>query len=138
MTTYHPVVRRISSLRRDEGLRPPHIAAGVAVGLVAGLLSGLLGVGGGIVMVPLLVGVIGLSQHEAHATSLAAIVPIAAVGALRFGAEGTVDLRLAVLLALGSLVGAPLGAKVMARTAEGTLKMLFGALMVVVAVQLFL
>ena len=119
-------------------MQPRQVAAGAAVGLLAGLLSGLLGVGGGVVMVPLLVGVIGLSQHEAHATSLAAIVPIAAVGALRFAAAGTVDLKAAALLALGSLVGAPLGAKVMARTAEGTLKMLFGALMVVVALQLFL
>ena len=89
-------------------------------------------------MVPLLVAVIGLSQHEAHATSLAAIVPIAAVGAFRFASAGTVDFGVAALLAVGSLIGAPLGAQVMAKTREGTLKMLFGALMVAVAVQLLL
>jgi uncharacterized membrane protein YfcA len=109
---------------------------GVAIGVVAGLLSGLLGVGGGIVMVPLLVGVAGLSQHEGHATSLAAIVPIAAVGATRFAVAESIDPLLAALLAAGSLVGAPLGARLMARTKEGPLKMLFGALMVAVAVQL--
>lgn len=110
--------------------------AGVAIGAAAGLLSGLLGVGGGVVMVPLLVSFVGLSQHEAHATSLAAIVPIAAVGALRFAAADTVDLSVAALLAAGSLVGAPLGARLMARTREGVLKLLFGAFMVVVALQL--
>lgn len=108
----------------------------IAIGVVAGLLSGLLGVGGGIVMVPLLVLGARLSQHEAHATSLAAIVPIAAVGAVRFAAAGTIDYGAAALLALGSLIGAPLGARLMARLAEASLKMLFGALLVAVAVQL--
>ena len=108
------------------------------MGLAAGVLSGLLGVGGGVVMVPLLVAVIGLTQHEAHATSLAAIIPIAAVGALRFAADGTVDVGLAALLAAGSLVGAPLGARLMARIGAGSLGMLFGALMIAVALQLLL
>ena len=111
---------------------------GVGVGLAAGLLSGLLGVGGGVVMVPLLVAVIGLSQHQAHATSLAAIVPIAAVGAFRFAQDGTVDVGLAALLGAGSLVGAPLGARVMARLAAGPLQMLFGGVMIIVALQLLL
>ena len=108
----------------------------VTVGVAAGVLSGLLGVGGGIVMVPLLVAVVGLGQHEAHATSLAAIVPIAAVGAARFAAAGNVDPVLAALLAAGSLVGAPLGARLMARTHEDVLKLVFGALMIAVALQL--
>jgi uncharacterized membrane protein YfcA len=107
-----------------------------AIGAAAGLFSGLLGVGGGIVMVPLLVLVSGLSQHEAHATSLAAIVPIAAVGALRFGAEGALDLPVAFLLAAGSLVGAPLGARLMARTGESALSLAFGLLVIAVAVGL--
>jgi uncharacterized membrane protein YfcA len=129
------VPKQVTGSRRRNA-RPRAVAATIAVGALAGFLSGLLGVGGGVVMVPLLVSVLGLSQHEGHATSLAAIVPIAAVGAVRFAAEGTVDLRIAALLAAGSLVGAPFGARVMARTGEGRLKMLFGALMIVVALQM--
>lgn len=105
-------------------------------GLVAGLLSGLLGVGGGVVMVPLLVGVVGFSQHSAHATSLAALIAIASVGAAKFALEGSVDFAVAGLLAAGALVGAPLGAGLMARAKESTLKILFGALMIVVGAQL--
>ncbi|MDQ4027986.1 MAG: sulfite exporter TauE/SafE family protein, partial [Actinomycetota bacterium] len=86
----------------------------LAAGVFAGLLSGLLGVGGGIVIVPLLVLLTGHSQHEAHATSLAAILPIAAIGAATFAVAGEVDLRLAGLLGVGAVVGAPLGARVMA------------------------
>lgn len=106
------------------------------VGLAAGLLSGLLGVGGGIVIVPLLVTVVGLSQHRAHATSLAAIIPIAAVGAAAFAVEGNIDYGVGALLALGTLAGAPLGARFMARAGEGPLKLMFGFLMLVVAAQL--
>ena len=105
----------------------------IASGLFAGVMSGLLGVGGGIVMVPLLVAVAHLSQHEAHATSLAAVVLMAAVGAATFGADGKVEVELAVLLAAGSLFGAPLGARIMANTAEGNLKVAFGILMLIVS-----
>lgn len=107
-----------------------------ATGLVAGALSGLLGVGGGIIMVPLLVMIAGYRQHNAHATSLAAIIPIAAVGAARFAAADTMDYRIAVLLAAGTLVGAPLGARLLAHARETSLKLLFGVLMIAVAVQL--
>ena len=103
-------------------------------GVVAGVLSGLLGVGGGVVMVPLLVLVAGATQHEAHATSLGAIVPIALVGAATFALEGEVSLIAATALASGALVGAPLGAAVMARTSEQRLRGAFGLLMVVVGV----
>jgi uncharacterized membrane protein YfcA len=105
----------------------------IACGFGAGILSGLLGVGGGVVMVPLLVLVAHQSQHHAHATSLAAVVLIGAAGALTFGVDGEVDIGLAALLAAGSLVGAPLGARVMARTAEGNLKTALGAFLVVAA-----
>ena len=96
-------------------------------------MSGLLGVGGGIVMVPLLVAVAHLSQHQAHATSLAAVVLMAAVGAATFGADGQVDVGLAGLLAAGALFGAPLGARIMANTAEGNLKIAFGIFMLIVS-----
>jgi uncharacterized membrane protein YfcA len=118
-------------------LGPLKVAAPAAgMGLVAGILSGLLGVGGGIIIVPLLVVLVHLSQHQAHATSLAAIVPIGAVGALTFALDGEVDLEVAGLLALGALVGAPLGARIMSRTEERPLKIMFGLLMIAVGVQL--
>ena len=107
--------------------------ATIASGFVAGLMSGLLGVGGGIVMVPLLVYAAHLSQHQAHATSLAATIAIGAAGAATFASGGEIDLRVAGLLAAGTLIGAPLGANVMARTPEAPLKIAFGMLMIVVA-----
>lgn len=112
------------------------ILIALAVGVGAGLASGLLGVGGGIVMVPLLVGVLGTTQHQAHATSLAAIVVIGAVGAVAFGVEGELDVAAAALLTVGALVGAPLGARAMAESSERVLKIAFGSLMVAVGLTL--
>ena len=106
----------------------------IAIGLGAGFASGLFGVGGGVVIVPALVGFAGFDQHGAHGTSLAAIVPIASVGAATFALSGDVDLPIALLLAAGSLVGAQLGARIMMRSSERSLRVAFGALMVVSAI----
>ncbi|MBA2366640.1 MAG: sulfite exporter TauE/SafE family protein [Actinobacteria bacterium] len=112
------------------------VLLGLCIGVVAGVTSGLLGVGGGIIIVPLLVAFAALSQHQANATSLAAIVPIAAVAATRFALDGRIDWVLAGLLAVGSLAGAPVGARIMSRSSPGLLKTMFGALMIAVALQL--
>lgn len=108
----------------------------IAVGVAAGIASGLLGIGGGIVMVPLLVAVLGLTQHRAHATSLAAIVLIAAAGAIRFALDGSIDLVAAGLLAAGGLLGAPLGARTLDRIRERPLMIGFGVLNLAVAALL--
>ena len=112
-------------------------ASAVIIGLTAGLASGILGVGGGIVMIPLLVAVLHLTQHHAHATSLAAIVLIAAAGAVRFALDGSVDMGAAALLAGGSLIGSPVGASALDRIRERPLKIAFGALGLVVAAFMF-
>ncbi len=89
-------------------------------------------------LVPLLATFTGLTEHEAHATSLAAIVPTALVGAGRFALDDSIDLGLAGLLAVGALAGAPFGAKLMALSSEGLLKVLFGLLVVAVGLQMVL
>lgn len=108
----------------------------LAIGGAAGLASGLLGIGGGLVMVPMLVLVASFPQHEAHATSLAAGAALALAGGLTYIVYGEVDLRVAVLLAIGALAGAPLGARAMKGASESGLKIAFGCLMLVVAVTL--
>ena len=108
----------------------------VIVGLVAGVLSGLFGIGGGIVMVPLLVFAASFDQHGAHATSLAAGMFLAAAAGVTYAIAGDVDLAAGGLLAAGALVGAPLGARLMHNVSAARLKIAFGALLIVVAVAL--
>jgi uncharacterized membrane protein YfcA len=106
------------------------------VGLGAGLLSGLFGVGGGIVMVPAMVLLAGMAQRRASATSLAAIVPIAAVGAIIFGRADSVDLAAAAVLVVGSLVGVQIGARLMARVGDDRLRIGFAIFMIAVALTM--
>ncbi len=109
---------------------------GLALGLVAGVMSGLFGIGGGAVLVPLLVAVVGLAQHRAHATSLAAIILTAVSGALAFADEGAVLVVPGALIALGAVVGAVVGAAAMHRLSAARLRLAFALLLVAVAVQM--
>jgi uncharacterized protein len=105
----------------------------LAIGLGGGLLSGLLGVGGGVVMVPLLVLWAGYGQREANATSLGAIIPISIAGIAAYGIAGKVEWWDALALAAGSIVGASIGAGWLARIDERLLKVIFGVFLVSVA-----
>lgn len=110
----------------------------LALGTMAGVLAGLFGVGGGIVLVPGLVWLARLPQHQAHATSLAAIIVTAPAALTPFVAEGAVSWPAAAALAVGALFGAVGGAHVMRQIPAAGLRRLFGALMLVVAVRLVL
>jgi uncharacterized protein len=105
-----------------------NIAKLTSAGFLAGVLSGLLGVGGGIVIVPMLVLAAGFAQHQAHATSLFAVIPIAAVAAGTYAFDGSISFSIAALLAVGGLIGAPVGARYMSMMRDSTLKIIFGCL----------
>ena len=108
----------------------------VALGLLAGVVAGLLGVGGGAVFVPALTVVLGLTQLEAEATSLLAMIPVALVGAWRQRAYG--NLRLGDGVAIGALAvgGAALGVVVANAVPERALEVGFAVFLLVVAAQL--
>jgi uncharacterized membrane protein YfcA len=118
-----------------ETRRPLDVQLG-AIGVVGGLLSGLLGVGGGVIMVPLLVLWAGYRQREAHAMSLGAIIPISVAGILTFGIAGEVRWLDAAALAVGAVVGARLGAGLLARVEERPLKIAFGCFLVAAAIAM--
>jgi uncharacterized membrane protein YfcA len=111
------------------------IILAVCLGLVAGVMSGLLGVGGGILFVPLLVA-LGLGQVEAAATSLLAIIPTAAVGAIRQSHYGNLRVRPALVIGVASIVGVEVGVRIATAVPEHVLQRLFGVLLIAVAVQL--
>jgi hypothetical protein len=107
----------------------------VLIGLAAGLLSGGFGVGGGIVLVPLLLAV-GLDRHRAHATSLASIFPIAVAGAISFGLSGEVNLGLGVAVGIGGVVGSMIGASLMNRLSTRSLAIFFGLVILAAGIRM--
>ncbi|TYL54094.1 sulfite exporter TauE/SafE family protein [Agromyces mariniharenae] len=108
------------------------------VGAAGGLLSGAFGVGGGILMVPLLILFAGMDQRRASATSLAAIVPAALAGSLTYFANGEIDLLAALFVAIGGIVGSWIGSWLLRRLSLGWLRWLFVGLLIAVAVRMVL
>ena len=108
----------------------------IVIGVLAGVVAGLLGVGGGVLFVPALVFLLNLGQHQAEATSLLAIVPVAILGTYRQDRYGNVDRHDALLLGLLSVAGAA-GGVALANSLSGTvLRDAFAGLMLLVAGQL--
>jgi uncharacterized membrane protein YfcA len=120
----------------DDLARRPRPAALIAIGLAGGVLSGAFGVGGGIVLVPLLVNFASLDQRRASATSLLAILPTSVTGSMTYLAHGQVDLLAGGVIAAGSIAGSILGSALLKRIPLGWLRWLFVLVLVVVAVRL--
>ena len=107
------------------------------VGVLGGTLSGAFGVGGGTIMVPLLIWLLGFDQRRAAATSLAAIVPAAISGAASYTVAGEIDLAAALLIAVGGIGGSLIGTKLLRTLPLGWLRWLFVAFLVLVAIRMF-
>ena len=113
------------------------LVIGGLIGLVGGVLSGLFGIGGGLVIVPSLILFLGLTPKQAAGTSLAALLlPVGILGAMEYWRAGYIDVRLAVLLALGILIGAFFGARIAVGLPNELIQRVFGVLLVVVGVRL--
>jgi len=110
------------------------VLAGV-LGLLAGVLAGLFGVGGGILFVPTLGLVLGLTQLHAEASSLLAILPTVAAGAWRQQRYGNIRWRAAAVVGIASIVGVELGVHIAHSLSDTSLRRLFAALMIGVAAQ---
>jgi len=111
-------------------------ARGLAAGLAAGTAGGLFGVGGGIILVPMLTAFFGLTQHQAHGTSLAVIGATALAALAVYGAHSNVAWTTAAMVAVGSLFSARLGARWASRVSIHGLKRAYAAFLVLVALRL--
>ena len=109
-----------------------------AIGTAAGVLSGLFGVGGGVLIVPLLVLWLGFGERLATGTSLAAIVVLAGVAAAVHGAYGNVQLREGILVGIPAVAGVLMGTELQQRISTKAIGLIFAALLVVVAVDLLI
>ncbi|OYU82122.1 MAG: permease [Flavobacterium sp. BFFFF1] len=105
----------------------------VCIGLVAGMLSGLIGIGGGIIIVPMLL-IIGLTQQQAQGTSLAVMLPpIAFLAVINYHKAGQIEWKYAIIISLCFIIGSYFGSKVAINIDQKTLKKVFGVVLLVVA-----
>jgi hypothetical protein len=111
----------------------------VLLGATAGVFSGLLGIGGGIILVPMLVLLVGLTQQQAQGTTLILLTaPFGLLAALTYYQSGYADLKIAAILGIGFFFGAFLGAKVATNVPNVVLQKVFGVALLLVAVYLLL
>ena len=132
-----------SSVAADTGKAFPkltrkQLAIGAAIGLGAGLASGYVGVGGGFIMVPLMLSLVGISMKQASGTSLIAVMLLAIPGTIEQGLLGNIDYMAGIAVAVGSIPGAVVGARLVRLVPERTLRFIFGGFLIVAAVVLVL
>ena len=111
----------------------------IALGLAAGICAGLFGIGGGVILIPALVYMFGLSQHQAQGTTLAILVPpIGLLAALRYYYSGNVKLNIAGFICMGFFIGGLIGAHMVQDISDPTLKRMFGVFLLVISVNMIM
>jgi len=111
----------------------------IILGLVAGIFGGMFGIGGGTILIPALVYLFGLTQHQAQGTTLAIMIPpIGLLAALRYYYSGNVKLGMAGFICLGFFIGGLIGANFVQNLPDPLLKRLFGAFLLVVSINMIL
>ncbi len=109
----------------------------ILIGLLAGFFSGTLGIGGSVIMIPLLILWVQFSQHEAQGTSLAVLaVPVTLLAAYNYYQEGYVNWKYAIIIAVTFIIGGYLGSKLAISINQVLLKKIFGGVLVVVALKM--
>ena len=107
------------------------------LGLIAGIFSGVIGIGGGIIIVPALVFLFGLSQHQAQGTTLALLVPpIGILAAWTYYRQGYVNLQIAAFICLGFFFGSLLGAKIATGLSDTALEKVFGVALLLISLKM--
>ena len=109
----------------------------LGIGMFTGFLAGMLGIGGGLIVIPALVMLLGMTQQEAQGTSLAMMLPpIGIIAAYNYYKAGHMDLKFGLILAATFIVGSYFGSKVAIRLPEEALKKIFGIFLLLVAIKM--
>ena len=127
-----------ASTADDSSLSRKQLLQGAAIGLVAGLASGYVGVGGGFIMVPLMLSIIGIPMRKASGTSLIAVMILAIPGVIEQGIIGNINYLAGIAIVIGTIPGAVIGARLVTKVPERMLRLLFGCFLIVAAVMLVL
>jgi len=109
----------------------------VIAGVIVGTFSGFFGLGGGVIMIPILTEIFKMEPHKALGTSLAVMVPTALMGTLRHASYGNTDFKIAIIMWCGSLLGAFLGATLVSQIPGNLVKKLLATVIIILALRMF-
>ena len=109
----------------------------ILIGVFAGIMSGFVGIGGGVIMVPALVYIMGLSQHTAQGTSLILMLPpIGILAVMNYYKAGAINIPYGVIIAIAFVIGGYFGSKIALKLPASTAKLVFGVLMLYVSIKM--
>ena len=115
----------------------PVILICIILGLAAGVLSGLVGLGGGVIVLPVLIYALGMEQHMAQGTTLSMLLPpIGILAVWTYYKSGYVDIKVALLLCLGFVIGALIGSKIAVNMDTKYLKMICGIMFIIIGLRM--
>ncbi|KNF09247.1 putative permease [Gottschalkia purinilytica] len=108
----------------------------LAIGLIAGIVNGLFGSGGGTIVVPAMVFLLGMDEHKSHATAISIILPISIISTLIYFKNGILDFKVAGIVTIGGIIGGYIGAKLLNRIPRKILRKMFGTFMIIAAIRM--
>jgi len=127
----------MESLQPNKRLNMETIVIILVIGVFAGMLSGFIGVGGGLIVVPCLIYILGVNQHMAQGTSLAMMLPpIGAIAVYNYYKAGHVDFRVAAILCISFIVGSYFGSKIALAISPAQIKKVFGILIILLGIKM--
>ena len=106
------------------------------IGLFTGFVNGIFGSGGGTLLVPILNNIVKIEEHKSHATALAIIVFLTSASSVIYISKGTYDISLTLKVAIGSIIGGILGAKLLSKVTGKFLRITFGTIMIIAAIRM--
>jgi uncharacterized membrane protein YfcA len=110
----------------------------IMIGLVTGLCNGLFGSGGGTILVPSMVFILGMEEHKAHATAILVILPLTMLSTVIYLKNSYVDWPIALRIISGGLIGSVIGAKLLNKIPSSVLRKIFGGFMIIAAIRMVL
>jgi len=111
----------------------------VVIGFIAGIAGGTLGLGGGIIIVPALIFILGFTQHEAQGTSLAVLLfPVGILAVINYAKNGYVNFKFAIILIIAFVLGSYLGSIISIHLPAKTLKKIFGVFLLLISIKMII
>ena len=106
------------------------------IGIFTGFVNGIFGSGGGTLLVPILNNIVKIEEHKSHATALSIIIFLTSASSVIYISKGIYDVSLTLKVAIGSIIGGVLGAKLLSKVTGKFLRITFGAIMIIAAIRM--
>lgn len=106
------------------------------IGIFTGFVNGIFGSGGGTLLVPILNNIVDVEEHKSHATALAIIIFLTSASSVIYISKGTYDISLTLKVAIGSVIGGIIGAKLLSKVTGKFLRISFGAIMIIASIRM--